>query len=357
MGSLREARSLEDLAQLLQIDGVDKKLLLALSLNGDRNGYSTWHIAKKKKGEFRRISSPKPVLKSVQRELNKSLVQLHEPSPNSHGFLRGKSIVTNAQSHVGRRWVFNLDLEDFFPTIKAHRIQGMLNKPPYSLDKNIAEIITRLCTHQGRLPAGAPTSPTISNMICRGLDRKLEQLARENNCSYTRYADDLTFSSSMLVFPAAIAVRDGVNWGVGPTLLRTISRAGFKINESKVRMQEKATQQSVTGLVVNARLNVNRSYIRNIRGAFHAWAKYGYESANAEFNQRLRVGTTGIDLYDVLEGRISFISMVRGKGDPLVVRLWSDLKDLDQRRKFPPEPTPGEPEIPGTDSVVGFNVV
>jgi len=270
---------------------------------------------------------------SIQRGLEKSLTQLHEASPTSHGFLQGRSIVTNALPHVGRRWVFNLDLEDFFPTVRAHRIQGMLVKPPYSLSKNVAEIVTRLCTYQGRLPAGAPTSPVLSNMICHSLDRKLDQVARENNCTYTRYADDLTFSSSMLVFPAAIAVRDGINWGAGPTLVRTISKAGFRINESKVRMQEGATQQSVTGLIVNTKVNVNRRYIRNIRGAIHAWERYGYSLANADFNRRLGIRNEGeqASLMNVLGGRIAFISMVRGSDDPLVVRLRSELKALIEK--------------------------
>lgn len=336
MNSLQEARSLQDLALLLQIEGVDEKTLLDHALYGDRNSYSTWHIPKKRKGEFRRISSPKPVLMSIQRGLEKSLAQLHEASPTCHGFLQGRSIVTNALPHVGRRWVFNLDLEDFFPTIRAHRIQGMLVKPPYSLSKNVAEIVTRLCTYQGRLPAGAPTSPVLSNMICRSLDRKLDQVARENNCTYTRYADDLTFSSSMLVFPAAIAVRDGINWGTGPTLVRTISKAGFKINESKVRMQEGATQQSVTGLIVNTKVNVDRRYIRNIRGAFHAWEKYGYSLTNAEFNRRLGIRNEDeqASLMNVLSGRIAFISMVRGSDDPLVIRLRSDLKALVEKTEL-----------------------
>ena len=320
---LRDARSLDDLSRLLGLPNISGKDLLDLILTTSSSNYVTWHIPKKRGGE-RRISSPKPRLMEVQRSIARLLTDLYEPSDNTHGFLKERDIVTNALPHVGKRWVFNIDLKDFFPTIRVHRILGLLTKPPYNLNPNVAEALTRLCTHQGELPAGAPTSPVISNMICRTFDRQLYELARRNNCYYTRYADDLTFSSSQISFPNEIATRDGSTWGPGPTLSKMISRAGFSINSSKVRMQERSVQQSVTGLVVNSKVNVDRRYIRNIRGAIHAIQKYGRLGAQIEFS--IRTGaplTTPLDA--VIAGRIAFVSMVRGKEDPLVLKLRGQL--------------------------------
>lgn len=332
-GSLRTATTIRELAQILGLEDVNGADLLELALNSESNNYATWHISKKGGRGFRRISSPKPRLKMVQRALTSSLADLYEASPHAHGFIVNKSITTNAAPHVGQRWVFNIDIEDFFPTVTAHRIEGMLKKPPYELHPNIAEVITRLCTYQGCLPAGAPSSPLLSNMICRSLDKRLAQIARDFQCVYTRYADDLTFSSSLLEFPREIAIRDSSTWGVGPTLVRQIVKAGFRINDSKVRMQEKSTLQSVTGLVVNEKLNVERRYIRSIRGAIHAWDRYGYHAANEEFNSRIkkRKEEPQTSLSDVLWGRIAYISMVRGEDDPLVLTLREKLKRLQSR--------------------------
>lgn len=338
---LRVAQSIEDLSKLLDVDKVGDEELLDLILFSTSSNYVTWHIPKKR-GGVRRISSPKPRLMSIQTSIARLLTDLYEPSDNTHGFLKERNIVTNALPHVGKRWVFNIDLKDFFPTIKAHRIYGLFTKPPYSLNFNIAEALTHLCTFQGELPAGAPTSPVISNMICRTMDRQLYELARRNNCYYTRYADDLTFSASQQSFPMEIAVRDGSSWGTGPTLSKVISRAGFTINSSKVRMQERSVQQSVTGVVVNSKANIDRRYIRNIRGAINALQKYG-PLAQTEFEHRISSDSPStVALSAVIEGRIAFVSMVRGKDDPLVQKLRGQLRAALRR------------ELPGTELTSGF---
>lgn len=322
---LREVKNLDQLSKLLAVTDVDGDELMRLILTPGFRNYRTWHLAKKGGGE-RKIYSPSGKLKEVQRSIKRLLDDLYVPSDLVHGFLVGRNIVTNATPHVGQRWVFNIDIKDYFPTIRAHRVDGLFRKPPYGLHPDIAEALTRLCTYQGLLPAGAPTSPVIANMICRTMDRSLHELAQKNGCNYSRYADDLTFSTSRSSFPLQIAVRDGETWGVGPTLSRIVSRSGFEINSKKVRMQERSVQQSATGVVVNQRVNVDRRYIRNIRGAIHAIEKHGLGLAQQEFRKRRGSDAVTPDLRSVIWGKIAFVSMVRGKNDPVVANLRTQLR-------------------------------
>src|SRR5205814_3311637 len=119
-------------------------------------------------------------------------------------FIPARSILTNAKPHLRQKFVLNVDLKDFFPTINFGRVRGVLIAKPYCLLPHIATYIARICCRDNALPQGAPTSPIISNMICSRLDRQLLRLARQYRCVYTRYADDLTFSTSMPRFPGAL---------------------------------------------------------------------------------------------------------------------------------------------------------
>jgi retron-type reverse transcriptase len=174
-----------------------------------------------------------------------------EPHPAATGFVRNKSIVDNARAHVGKQYVFNTDLKDFFPSIDQARFWGRLQHPPFNLSKEegkleLANRIAALCCteleverkHNGQwikekrpvLPQGAPTSPTISNVIAKSLDYKLTGLAKRFSCKYTRYADDLTFSSQHHVYKKARAFRTELN--------RIIESENFHIKESKTRLIE-----------------------------------------------------------------------------------------------------------------------
>ncbi|MFM7372884.1 MAG: reverse transcriptase domain-containing protein, partial [Sphaerospermopsis kisseleviana] len=104
-------------------------------------------------------------------------------------------MVTNAKNHCNKKFVLNLDIKDFFPTITQQRIRGVMMSPPYNLPSQIATTISHICCYEGKLPQGAPTSPIISNIVCAKLDSELRLLAKQNKCFYTRYADDITFST------------------------------------------------------------------------------------------------------------------------------------------------------------------
>src|SRR5262249_30547325 len=158
--------------------------------------------------------------------------------------------------HRRRRWVFNVDLEDFFGTINFGRVRGYFMKDrDFALPAPTATILAQIACHENRLPQGSPCSTVISNLVAHILDLHLCKLAFKYGCTYSRYADDLTFSTNKPTFPAGIAVRSDTKpheWMVGAELQEIISHSQFKVNPQKTRMQYRNSRQEVTGLVVNA---------------------------------------------------------------------------------------------------------
>lgn len=193
-GNLDSAR---DVADILEVPY--PYLMKLTSWQVDRYAYSTFTIPKRS-GGTRIISVPHPSIKILQGKVNEILKLVYEPRESTHGFALGRSVATNAKRHVRKRWILNLDLLDFFPSIHFVRIQGVLMSPPYSVGHAAATVLARICSEESegvrRLPQGAPTSPIISNMICRRMDREMSELARNNNCTYSRYVDDITFSTN-----------------------------------------------------------------------------------------------------------------------------------------------------------------
>jgi RNA-directed DNA polymerase len=240
--------------------------------------YSTFEIPKRS-GGTRTIVSPNADLKSLQRALadllenclNEILNEGGQPPPSriAHGFVRGASIFTNAHCHKNKRYVFNIDLEDFFGTIHFGRVQGFfVSNKHFSLPKEIATLLANIACFDGKLPQGSPCSPIISNLIGHLLDIRLVALAAKVGCTYTRYADDLTFSTNKKLFPAEIATPsagDPNHWMVGGKLADVIGRADFRINPNKTRMQYEGSRQVVTGLTVNRRVNTKAEYRHNLR--------------------------------------------------------------------------------------------
>lgn len=278
-------RKLEDLKAAKGINGIagligfaPKNLAYIVYGIPDEQKYKEFTVPKKSGGE-RLISSPIPKLKHVQSRLAEHLsgclseVELAEKvKPGcalSHGFKPDHSIITNAKNHVGRCWVFNVDLENFFPSINFGRVRGFfLKNRHFVLDPSSATLLAQIICHNNGLPQGSPTSPVISNLIASNLDISLNKLARRHRCTYTRYADDITFSTNRKEFSAEIAlpVSDSKGaWVAGDELRYRIKKSGFLLNSSKTRMQFEWSRQDVTGLVVNDKVNVPREYIKNVR--------------------------------------------------------------------------------------------
>lgn len=300
-------------------------------------------VISKRNGMPRAIDEPLKDLKYLQRKILAYLESLaSEPQSCVHGFVRGRSILTNARQHTNTRTkhILNIDLEDFFPSITFKRVRGVFRKHPFYFSHQVASLVAHICTHEGVLPQGAPTSPFISNLICRGLDRDLKNLARKNRATYTRYADDITFSFNhphKEKLPHNVCVWDSGNVGVGDVLGQIVIDHGFSINAAKTRLSDKYSKMEVTGLTVNKFPNVSRQFVDKIRGALHAWEVYGYVDAQRRWEEKIlasggspnrerawqRQTRTNVPprLKNLIWGRLLYLGMVRGKDDLLYTRL------------------------------------
>lgn len=325
MPPLNRLNSRFAIAQLLGTS--EKQIRYLLYVRSVRRRYSTFKIPKRR-GGYRTIKAPKKDLKYLQQRLAVILSTIYSPRNAVHGFVKDRSIVTNAERHSRKRYVFNVDLENFFPTINFGRVRGVLMAPPYNIPEKGATILAQLCCHEGVLPQGAPTSPILSNMICARLDRQLTALAKQHNCIYTRYVDDITFSKQHHVFPKEIGIFDeNKNAIVGKELRQIIESNGFRINSDKVWLYKNTHRQSVTGLTVNTKSNVSRNFIRQVRAMIHAWEKYGADLAQTEYIARYchrQTRQESIPSFEhVIRGKLEFIKMVRGIGDPVYRNLQS----------------------------------
>jgi RNA-directed DNA polymerase len=321
-----------DVAQLLEL--TTKQLNFHLYVLPSKKKYKVFAIPKKS-GEMRQISAPASPIKLIQHKLKQALDAVYAPRPATHGFVTGRSIVSNARVHKKRRFVLNIDLDDFFPTIHFGRVRGMFMGNPYNLSAEVATILAQICCHQKVLPQGAPTSPVVSNMLCVRLDAKLQQLAKEHQCTYSRYADDITFSTNRSKFPPALArLSDIGQVEIGDELSSVIQENGFLINSKKVRLQSKQQRQEVTGLTVNKYPNVQRRYVKQVRAILHAWKKYTLEStAQNYFEKHANHKYFDLDVYrppfqKIVLGKIQFIGMVKGKHNPVYLGLLQDFVRL-----------------------------
>lgn len=308
--------------------------------------YRSFKIPKKSGGE-RVISAPRnTTYRLLLQYVNEILKALYTPSEYAMGFTEGRSVVTNARRHLGKNYVFNTDLKDFFPSIDQARVWSRLQMKPLRLSRSIAGIIAGLCsiskkTEEGEmrfvLPQGAPTSPILTNMVCDKLDRRLGGVARRFGLTYSRYADDITFSSMHNVF-----AEDG---DFMRELRRVIVDQHFVINERKTRLQKRGARQEVTGLIVGSHLNVPQSYVRGIRNLLYIWRKYGEEAARARFEERYMDDRGHLhnkcpDMISVLRGKLCYLRMVKGGEDCVYQRLRSDF-DLLTGAEHKPTSSPG----------------
>lgn len=221
----------------------------------DRSRYRIVRIAKRS-GGFRVLEIPDAELMEQQRAILRWLCARRlAASPYAHGFIRRRSILTNAAPHIGKAVVIRIDLEDFFPSVKAQMVREAL----VSNGVSDADTIVEACTLDGRLPQGAPTSPFLSNLVSARLDVRLAGLVRKwKNGAYTRYADDLCISSD-----------DPRLNRVLPAARRVIEDSGFRINRKKLRIYRRGVRQIVAGVVVNDKPNVPRTVRRNLRAELH----------------------------------------------------------------------------------------
>ena len=219
--------------------------------------YSVYSI-RKKNGKRRIITAPNNELKEAQYEimrfLNKQKVSVY-----AHGFVENRSILTNALNHTNKKFILNIDMKDFFPSIKRDRVRFLFNT--LGLSKDALEVVL----YNDCLPQGSPCSPVISNLVCVELDEYMGLYAEKKGFVYSRYADDLTFSS------------DNIEQDDILEIYSIIESFGFIVNESKTSLLGQNKRQMVTGLVVNKKVNIPRKMKRRLRAM-----KHQYESLTKE---------------------------------------------------------------------------
>lgn len=294
---------------------------------------------KKKSGGERVIQAPIEGLKTILKGLNEILTAFYEPNNESFGFILGRSVVDNARLHVGKRYVYNLDLKDFFHSFDRNRVKLALMKGPFFLNKEkepLAFLLSSLCTHPIRLgkeiktvlPQGSPTSPILTNIICKTLDRRLKGLSKRFGTVYSRYADDITFSSDINVFEN----QDFLNE------LRRIIEIDQKliINKEKTRLQERNYKQEVTGIIVNQVVNVPRSYLKQLRMWINFIERYGLLKAESIFFKDYKLKNSKSNkkptMLRVLDGKLMYLRMVKGKENPVYQKLFNRYVAVTDKR-------------------------
>lgn len=304
----------------------------------------------KRSGAPRLIQEPRERLKLLQMKVLGFLEEhASKPKPCAHGFTRKRSIVTNARKHCSPQvqHLLNIDLKDFFPSISFFRVRGIFQKKPFECSHNVATVLAQICTHRNELPQGAPTSPFLANLVSRRLDTDLMNLARRHRATYTRYADDLTFSFSVRAssrLPENICAFESGGLTLGHELLSIIERNNFQVNPAKSRISTRHHRLEVTGVTINEFPNVKRDFIDRIRGGLHAWGKYGYEKAQTEWKRRVTEGKNAAyekrpwkrqwrkhtlpQLINVLWGKLLYVRMVRGAHDVIYTRLAERYNEL-----------------------------
>ena len=304
-----------DIAKLLEVEY--RVFTFWLYGTPKRRRYTKFSVPKKY-GTPREIDAPTVNIKRLQRKLNQVLQAVYVPKPSAHGFVLSRNVRSNADRHKRKRWVLNLDLKDFFPAINFGRVRGMFMGKPYHRPERVATVLAHLCCFEKRLPQGAPTSPVISNMICAQMDSQLQRLAGANRCTYTRYADDITFSTTSRFFRRAVATMDESGQiQLGQELKNIIEDNGFTINEKKVWLSGRERRQEVTGITVNEFPNLPRKYTNHIRAMLHAWAEYGLDAAQDHFetryDRRYRANWRRSPRFEqVVKGKIEYLGMVKG---------------------------------------------
>lgn len=353
----------------------NEKTLKYFSHPNSTSAYQTFQINKKNGGN-RTIHAPQSELKIILRCINLVLLAVYKPHKNSFGFIENKSVVSNALQHANKNYVFNIDLKDFFPTVEIGRILQRLNYPPFNLNsgdrRKIALFIGWLSTtyldnnfqndeaktevKKRVLPQGSPVSPILTNIICERLDILLTGVATRFGATYSRYADDISFSSQHFIY--------GKNGEFRNEIANIIHEQYFTINQKKVRLQRNNVKQEVTGITVNNSPNVSRRYIKTLRMWLYYLESYENEKALELFLKsytsnkgHIKKATRSLEfMFAVLRGKLDFLKMVKGVEDPTFSKL-HDRFSFQYNRIMNNNPPKGDEQKNNSQNLVKKNIV
>lgn len=231
--------------------------------NSQKNFYRTFEIPKKSVG-MRLISEPLPSLKEIHWWILDQILYKIKVSRYAKSYIKNRSIKSNARFHRNRELLLTIDIEDFFGSLKYPLVYQMFIRCGYR--EEVATMLSNICTLKNQLPQGAPTSPAISNILFRNVDKRIGGFTKKHEIRYTRYADDMSFSGTFepgMVIKFVRNVLDDVN---------------LRVNEKKIRVRKKHQRQEVTGIVVNEKMQVPREVRRKLRQSVYYIEKYGLNS-------------------------------------------------------------------------------
>lgn len=336
-----------DVANILEI----KEASLRYFLYGKKpeNMYEEFQIPKRQGGE-RKIAAPNRELRNIQRKLLAVLTEVYTPKVCAYGFIKAKNIKENADNHIKCSQILNIDLKNYFEQINFGRVRGMFIAKPYSIGTEAATVLAQIVCYKGKLPQGAPTSPIIANMVCAPMDNHFMKLARNEHITYTRYADDITFSSNHK-FSKCVVLNDSENVIIGQSIIDILTEDGFEMNEKKIHLRNKGRRQEVTGLIVNKKVNVRREYVREVRAILHNYEQNGAEDAVVEYFKKYKSDEeyknvqrimdsenedskkAVINLFNsVLKGKINFIKDIRGNDDFVFYKYAEQLNHITGKK-------------------------
>lgn len=308
-GFWRDIRDPMDLSALLHIPDYHLQLLSA------KPAYREYKIPKKD-GSFRLIEDPKPDLKKALRKINHFLqAAYYFRRPQSvHGFCispkhqERRNILSNASRHIGNPYMVNLDMEDFFHTVSLNHVDEIWKQQFPGFRKNLSRLLTRITTRNGRLPMGAPTSPALSNYACLKLDADLESLTAYSGLTYTRFADDLTFSAQNPILETDLKmVRD------------IIAESNFLVNEEKVKKFGPSDSKTVTGLIVTPQgVKLPEPYLPQIKEEIARLRSVMLVEQRYQTGMSMRKLKL---LKQELQGKINFAGMVLGTSHEEIIQL------------------------------------
>lgn len=261
----------------------------------------------KKRGGYRILDIPAVNLRNIQKWVLKNILYQIPVSEFACGFCKNRSIVTNAERHVGKECIINIDIKDFFPSIHREQIFNIFYYYGYTTE--VSYLLSRLCTFEDYLPQGAPTSPYLSNIVCLKLDKRLSCLAETYDAVYSRYADDITFSGNA-----------GIK-AMLPVAKKIVEEEGFLLNESKTRVAYNCQRQEVTGLLVNGNsVRVSKQYLKKFSQEIYYCKKFGVQSHMQHIQCEKRF------FKDHMYGKAYFIYMV---DRDLGRKFFSELDDIN----------------------------
>lgn len=285
-----------EFSHLAQLLGREESHLASI-INSTVNHYRTFSIPKRSGGK-RQISSPYPSLLGCQRWILDNILYSLKIHNSAHGFVPKRSIITNARQHLSKNEMIKLDITNFFPSTKIGRVYNMFKSLGYA--ENVSLDLAKICTLNDELPQGAATSPSITNVLCYRMDKRIASYCRNKGIKYTRYADDLTFSGKK-VPSKLIGFIDHV-----------LKDEGYELNRKKIKKFTTGGVKLVTGLdVTGDRLRVPRTFRRDVKKQIYYISKYGLISHVKK--QKI----TDPNYLEMLLGKISFWESVEGSSDEL----------------------------------------